>query len=517
MAPRQAHAGVPLAGDPLATQPTHEVRQDRRVDLTELLGPPHDPRNPFGAEAVLAADERAELPGEDLLRGFGLGAHFVPATLGGELTRLDRLVDTGRTLYRRDPALALAHAGGPLIASLLVWAAGTAEQQQRTADLLLGGGWLAVAVTELDHGNDLAATELSATSVPGGWELTGRKELITNAVRADAAVVFARTDVAGGPRSHSLLWVEPGEAETLPRFWTDGVRGVPLGGFDFRRHRVPEDAVLGQPGSGLEHLLKAFQITRTTLPAMATGILDTALRIAVEHLRERKLYGGRAIDLPHVRAGLVQAYRDLVTAETVSAVGVRVLHLAPRAASVSCAVVKFVVSGLLLSALDRVAELLGAYSYLREGPTGLVQKLLRDLRLVGFGHVARAACQMSLLPQLPLLARRSWRTGADEVPGLFDVDGALPDLRFDRFTVHAGGFDPVTTTLHGTAELAVLTEACAALPVSELGVDAPPAHYDLVVRYAELFTKACVLRAFGSEIPFPDEAAAFDRLLAGQY
>ncbi|MEO6089054.1 MAG: acyl-CoA dehydrogenase [Umezawaea sp.] len=481
------------------------------------LGALHDPNNPFGADAVLAADETSELSGEELLRSFGLAEQFVPAEHGGKLTRLDHLVGIGRALYGRDPALALANAGGPLIASLLVWQAGDAGQRQRAADLLLGGGWLAVAVTELDHGNDLTAAELSATPLPGGWQLTGRKELITNAARADAAVVFARTNPAGGPRAHSLMWVEPEDAEALPRYTTDGVRGVQLGGFDFRGHVVPEHAVLGSPGSGLEHLLKAFQITRTALPAMAVGVLDTALRIAVEHLRERELYGHRAIDLPHVRAGLARVYRDLLTAEAVSAVGLRVLHLAPRAASASSSVVKFVVSGLLVNALDRVAELLGAYSYLREGPTGLVQKLLRDLRLVGFGHVARAACQMSLLPQLPMLARRSWRTGAPEVPGLFDIGGDLPDLRFDRFAVHAGGFDPVTSTLHGTTELGALAETCAALPMSGLGVDAPPAHYDLVTRYAELFTKACVLRVFGAEIPFPDEEAVLDRLLADQH
>lgn len=488
------------------------------ADVAELLGAQDDPHNPFGADAVLAADERAALPGETTLRESGLAAAFVPAELGGELSRLDHLVGTVRHLYRRDPALGLAYGGGPMIAAMLAWTAGDAEQRRKAADLLLGGGCLAVAVTELAHGNDLTAAELSATRVPGGWELTGHKELITNAARADAVVAFARTGVAGGhgPREHSLMWVETGGVTVLPRFHTDGLTGVPLGGFDFRAHLVPENAVLGEPGSGLEHALKAFQITRTALPAMATGALDTALRIAVRHLSERKLYGGRAVELPHVRARLVRVYRDLLTAEAVSAVGLRMLHLAPRAGSASAPLVKFVVSGLLASALDAVADLLGAYSYLREGPTGLVQKLLRDIKVIGFGHIARAACQMSLLPQLPLLARRSWRTGTDEVPGLFDVDGDLPTLRFDRFALHAGGFDPVTATLRGTPELTDLADVCAALPTSALGVDAPAAHYDLVARYAELFTKACVLRVFGSPIPLPDEETAFGRLLDGQ-
>ena len=289
------------------------------ADVAQLLGAQDDPHNPFSANAVLAADERAALPGEPELRELGLAAAFVPTELGGELSRLDHLVTTVRHLYRRDPALGLAYGSGPMIAAMLVWTAGNADQRRKAADLLLTGGWLAVAVTELAHGNDLTAAELAATRVPGGWELTGHKELITNAARADALVAFARTGLATGPREHSLMWVERDGVAALPRFHTDGLAGVPLAGFDFRAHRVPENAVLGEPGSGLEHALKAFQITRTALPAMATGALDTALRIAVRHLSERRLYGGRAIDLPHVRARLVRVYRDLLTAEAVSA------------------------------------------------------------------------------------------------------------------------------------------------------------------------------------------------------
>jgi hypothetical protein len=85
----------------------------------------------------------------------------------------------------------------------------------------------------------------------------------------------------------------------------------------------------------------------------------------------------------------------------------RALHVLPGSASVYSSAVKFAVSKLLLDAMDRLADLLGAHFYLREGPVALYQKLLRDLAPVGFGHIARAACQMSLLPQLPTLAKRT--------------------------------------------------------------------------------------------------------------
>ncbi|WP_268934217.1 acyl-CoA dehydrogenase family protein, partial [Streptomyces brasiliscabiei] len=100
------------------------------------------------------------------------------------------------------------------------------------------------------------------------------------------------------------------------------------------------------------------------MPAMAGGIVDTGLRIALDHLTPRRLYGGTAPDLPHVRSVLAGAFADLRRAEALGAGGARALHLAPGAASVYASAVKIEVSRLLLDAMDRLAELLGAHFYL---------------------------------------------------------------------------------------------------------------------------------------------------------
>lgn len=415
--------------------PTTGLAPKRADELEHLLGSLSDPANPTGAPAILAADERAEplTAGESLLHSYGLNAEFVPPELGGRLERADHLAEVMRALYRRDPALGLGYGASSLIAGVTLWTAGDARQTEQAAHLLLDGRRIAIAFHELAHGNDMAGTEFTATAADdGSLRLSGRKEVVTNIRRADAMVVLARTDPRPGPRSHSLILVDrasadPARLTDLPRFETVGMRGVQLGGLTFDGLPVPASAILGPVGSGLETALKALQITRTVLPAMASGILDTGLRIALDHLTTRRLYGGSATDLPHVRSVLAGVFADLLRAETLGAVGARALHLAPGAASVYASAVKFEVSRLLLDAMDRLAELLGAHFYLREGPTALFQKLLRDLAPVGFGHIARAACQMSLLPQLPLLARRTWARPGTEPPGdLFALAEPLP-------------------------------------------------------------------------------------------
>ncbi|NGO44962.1 acyl-CoA dehydrogenase [Streptomyces ureilyticus] len=501
--------------------PAEGLAPKRADELEHLLGALGDPANPTGAAAILDADERAEMlpAGEALLHDYGLNAEFVPPEHGGRLDRADHLVEVMRGLYRRDPALGLGYGASSLIAGVTLWTAGDAVQTAFAARTLLDGRRIAVAFHELAHGNDMAGMELAATAAADGLLLSGRKEVVTNLRRADALVVLARSDPRPGQRSHSLVLVDrasadPARLTDLPRFTTVGMRGVQLGGIGVDELPVPTSAILGPVGSGLESALKAFQVTRTVLPAMMSGILDTGLRIAVEHLTERQLYGGLATDLPYVRSQLTDVFADLLRAEAFGAVGTRALHLLPGQTSVYSSAVKFEVARLLLRAMDRLAELLGAHFYLRQGPTALFQKLFRDLAPVGFGHIARAACQMSLLPQLPLLARRSWSKPGAEAPGdLYALGAALPPLPFDKLALHAAGRDAVAGSLHALAdapwspehadlraaveadraELIELAAECVPLAPVDLGVDARPEHYDLVTRYVRLLARtACI-------------------------
>ncbi|MFC9681058.1 acyl-CoA dehydrogenase [Streptomyces sp. NPDC056948] len=499
------------------TTATTGLAPKRADELEHLLGSLSDPANPTGTTAILAADERAEMlaAGESLLHSYGLNSELVPPELGGRLVRADHLAEVIRVLYRRDPALGLGYGASSLIAGVTVWTAGAEPQKEHAARLLLDGRRIAIAFHELAHGNDMAGTEFRATATPDGLRLSGRKEVVTNIARADAMVVLARTDPSSGPRSHTLVLVDrasadPAHLADLPRYGTVGMRGVQLGGMRFADLPVPASAVLGPVGSGLETALKALQITRTVLPAMATGILDTGLRLTVDHLTGRRLYGGPATTLPHVRSVLAGVFADLLRAEALGAVGARALHLVPGAASVYASAVKFEVSRLLLEAMDRLAELLGAHFYLREGPTALFQKLLRDLAPVGFGHIARAACQMSLLPQLPLLARRTWdRPGTQAPADLYALAEPLPPLPYDLLALHAAGRDPIAGSLHALldapwapehadlrdviaadrTELAELAGVCVQLSPVELGVDARPEYYDLVTRYVRLLSR----------------------------
>lgn len=500
----------------------------RAALLDDRFGDPWDDANPLGHAAVLAADERAELlaAGEAMLDDFGLGAEFVPTALGGRLDRLDHLIEIMRTVFRRDPSLGLGYGASSLIAAVNVWAGGRPEQRRAVADLLLRGGKLACGYFELAHGNDLARVDLAARGDGDLLRIDGGKQVISNIARADAVVLFARTGQAAGGRSHSLLLVDQAalpadRVRYLPRFATAGMRGVALGGIELRDCPVPAGCVLGALGRGLEIALTSFQITRVALPGMFLGILDAGLRTTVRYALGRRLYGRRVADLPLTRVVLAEVFVDLLICDAVTTVVARALHLVPREASVTTAAAKFLVPRLMIDAMNRLASVLGASFYLRSGEHAMFQKLLRDLPPVSFGHLSRVAAQMTLLPQLPLLARRS-RLAAEPAPaGCFTLDGPLPELAFDGLALAAGGHDHLTCalcTVHDrlgddrtdaasqrdrhalraltarfTAELAQLRSACSALSPHELTAAAAVDSYELAARYAVvLAASACV-------------------------
>ncbi len=398
--------------------------------LEEAFGDPWQDGNPVGFAALLRADERAEMSaaGEALLDQMSFSAEFVPVGFGGRLSRVDRFARLMRIVFRHDPCLGLGYGFSSFIAGVNVWAAGSQDQRETVARLLLCGRKVASAYHELEHGNDFSSAGFAAVQAPGGWRLSGRKEVVTNMERAAALVLFARTSPAPGSRSHSQFLVPKDEIPAgalryLPRFRSAGMRGVPLGGAVFTDALLPASAMLGQPGHGIETALCTFQLTRATLPAMMAGSVDTGLRTAAAFARHRQLYGQPAAQLPQVRAVLGRAFADLLIADAFCTVVTRALHLMPEQTPVYASAVKHLISRLLLDAMDSLAGVIGAQSYLRDGRYAIFGKHLRDLAPAGFAHASRAACLVTLLPALPRLARRAWFASE---PARWPPSGSVP-------------------------------------------------------------------------------------------
>ncbi|OEJ22634.1 acyl-CoA dehydrogenase [Streptomyces subrutilus] len=516
------HAPDHPQATPATASASHEAAALRRAARLEaLLGAPHDPANPHGIAALCAADSRGELPAatERLLIGTGLAAEFVPAEFGGRLTRADLLAKVLRPVFRRDLALGFGFGITSLFATAAVWAAGTARQRERTADLLLGGGRASIVHHELAHANAILRDELVATPDPrGGHTLDGRKDVIMNASRAGAYVVYARTAPERGPRSHSVLLLDPAELPAggirhLPRVPTPGMRGGIFSGLEFTGCPVPQDALVGSPGEGVSLALRTFQVNRCLIPGVAIAAADTVLRSAV-----RAASTGRSTPVAkRWHKPLAGVFADLLACDSMATVALRSLSLLPERAHILAAAVKYVVPDLLRESLEELATVLGAHGYEHGSPQyGSVDKLMRDLPVAGLGHAGTAACHAVIVPQLRTLAERSWFLAEEPPPELFRSGATLPALDY-RLLGIASGEDFLSASLIGSAgrlaatrgvggqmavlsdlaegfvgELRALRTECAALPATRAALT-DPAVVILSDRYAIVQAAAAVL------------------------
>ena len=186
--------------------------------------------------------------------------------------------------------------------------AGTPEQQARWLPGVCSGETItAVAVTEPGAGSDVAGLRTRARRDGDHWIIDGTKMFITNGVHADVVIVAARTDSAAkGSRGISLFLVERG----TPGFSVgraldkSGWRSSDTAELVFDDCRVPATALLGKENEGFYAIMRNFQRERLALAAMAVGHATVALRLALEHVRQRQAFGGTLWERETIRQRL---------------------------------------------------------------------------------------------------------------------------------------------------------------------------------------------------------------------
>ena len=422
--------------------------------LERYLGDPHDERNAFSFAQAVALDEAEEYPARAcaLLDEWGLPDFYVPAACGGRLRSYEELISLLRVVARRDFTVGFAYSILSLLGSAATWVGGTDCQKTKVAQLLKERKQIILAYNEKAHGGDFMATGVKAVKVDGGYRLSGEKWLIGNAVRCEALTVMARTRDEAGPRSLSLFLVEknaldPHSFEHLPRIKTLGVRGAHVSGIKFKESFLRDDALIGAEGTALEQTLKAFQLTRAVIPALALGAADTALRCVLDFARSRNLYGARAIAMPQVRRTLVEAFLDLVIGDCLTMACARAVHQTPEQMRLYSAVVKYYVPQSLEESIERLGVVLGARHYLREEHWhGMFQKLLRDNVVVRY-HFNAALNLTTIGVHLRDLAQHRASPHADaaalqtRLASIFDLNYPLRDFDPNALSLYTRGRD----------------------------------------------------------------------------
>lgn len=465
--------------------------------VEELLGDPYDPANPYGFAAAVARDEADAYPDElcAALVGAGFHLNYLPRAWGGALEAFDRSMTLVRAAARRDVNV-MPGTMFSIIAATCLQLHGSEGQKKKVADILVGGGAVAYALTEAAHGSDLLTNEVR---VEGG-RLYGEKWLVGNGLRADAVYVLARTGPRGpGAFSAYLLDADaPGLVRT-PAPFGNGMRGVELARLRFDGVPLPEEALVGKAGEGLEVTVLAQQAVRLMSMAGSLGCADSALRLTLDFAAGRRVGGLPLAETPYARRDLAVASAAVFAADGVALAAARGVHVAPAAFSVWALAAKHVVAEATEDVVRRCAAVLATRAVLRDG---VFQKIQRDVSVVRVIDASPLANLRAFAGQIPALVAHEGDGGPDE--RIFDLGAGLPPYDPTRLDLVVRGADPVLTQLPAIDDPLVreLADAVAGLTAEAVEVRRPTADpnalVDLAERYAWLHAGAVCVRLWSA-------------------
>lgn len=250
---------------------------------------------------------------------------------------------------------------------------------------------MSFALTEADAGSDSAAVKTRGELVKDGegdrYILNGSKRFITNAPRAGAFTLMARTD---GPGAGGIsAFVVYADSKGLSLGKPDkkmGQRGTKTCDVNLDNVRVPAANIIGgKPGQGFKTAMKVLDRGRLHISAVACGMAQRILNEAVAYARERKQFGKRIGDFQLVQAMLADSQAELYAGwSMVQDAALR--YDAKGAPSVSDPHVSMLASCCKLfctemvgRVADRGVQVHGGSGYINEYP---VERFYRDVRLL---------------------------------------------------------------------------------------------------------------------------------------
>jgi acyl-CoA dehydrogenase len=246
----------------------------------------------------------------------------------------------------------------------------------------------AVAVTEPGAGSDVAAIRTRARRDGDAWMLNGTKMFITNGVHGDLYFVAARTDSevappAGRARGISMFIVEKG----TPGFRVgralkkQGWLSSDTAELVFEDCRVPAGNLLGAENEGFYAIMRNFQTERIALAAMAIGHCRTALKLTLDWVTSRAVFGATLFDKQAIRQRLAMLDAKVQAARAF------LYHCAwlvtqGRECVREVSALKALTGELANEVMYACQQFHGGMGYMRESP---IERLVRDARVLAIG------------------------------------------------------------------------------------------------------------------------------------
>lgn len=188
-----------------------------------------------------------------------------------------------------------------------------AQKQEYLPKIASGELVISFALTEPNAGSDAASLQTKAELDGDHYVINGTKRFITNAPRAGAFTLMARTGGAGASGISSFIVPAntPGVSLGKPDKKM-GQRGTKTCDVVLENVRVPAANIIGGvPGVGFKTAMKVLDRGRLHLSALACGMAHRLITDAVAYARERKQFGQPIGDFQLIQAMLADSQAEM--------------------------------------------------------------------------------------------------------------------------------------------------------------------------------------------------------------
>ena len=259
---------------------------------------------------------------------------------------------------------------------------GSDEQKKKWLPKLATGEMIgAIAMTEPGAGSALQGVKTRAEKDGNQYRINGSKTFITNGQLADLIIVVAKTDPEKGAKGTSLIVLETADADGFERgrnLDKVGLKSNDTSELFFNDVRVPTSNLLGhEEGQGFIQLMQQLPQERLLIGTQAIAMIERALAVTIEYVKERKAFGKAVIDFQNTQFKLA----ELKTEATIGRVFYNdcvARHLEGGLDPATASMAKYWLTDLQCKVVDECLQLHGGYGYMNEYP---IARMYRDARV----------------------------------------------------------------------------------------------------------------------------------------
>lgn len=339
------------------------------------------------AENFVEANDEVPAALIEDMKQMGLFGLSIPETYGGIGLSMSQECQVAYELGQTSLAFRSVFGTNVGIGSQGILMDGTPEQKADFLPKVASGALImSFALTEPDAGSDAASIKTSGTREGDVYVLNGTKRYITNAPRAGAFTLMARTDGLGA--SGISAFIVPAHLPGISLGKPDkkmGQRGTQTCDVILDNVRVPAvNLIGGAPGKGFKTAMKVLDRGRLHMAALACGMAQRVLNESVAYAKARRQFGQHIGDFQLVQAMLADSQAELYAGWSMvqdcalrydaKPVGQSDPDVSMRA---SCA--KMFCTEMVGRVADRGVQVHGGAGYINDYP---VERFYRDVRLL---------------------------------------------------------------------------------------------------------------------------------------